>query len=227
MVPYFPYQIEVAPGVDFGKLARRAELAGFQLSVSLTRIAFNTLFEHHADFKASTLFDVVSLTVRQQDQEQEDQQIASTVFVGLTLAAYRVTKWDGDKPKSFTVADTASYLFDQVSLLCGLSEFARLSAPIVWVSDNLEPGKSVRLTYKAHLEPQLEEGLYTTQVKVYALDRSGFAFETNESELDVKVERHILLNITPQIPELQTQKTIHSVDPFTVFVEIENVGVDT
>ncbi len=64
------------------------------------------------------------------------------------------------------------------------------------------------------------------QVKVYALDRSGFAFETNESELDVKVERHILLNITPQIPELQTQKTIHSVDPFTVFVEIENVGVD-
>jgi uncharacterized repeat protein (TIGR01451 family) len=85
----------LAPDVDFGRLARRANLADFQLSAAsvhdlsayLANIAFNTLFEHHADFEARTLFDVVSLTARQQDQEQEDQQIASTVFVGLTLAA--------------------------------------------------------------------------------------------------------------------------------------------
>ncbi len=45
--------------------------------------------------------------------------------------------------------------------------------PLVWVLEDLEPGKSVRFTYKVHLEPQMEVGLYPTQVKVYAMDRSG------------------------------------------------------
>ena len=98
--------------------------------------------------------------------------------------------------------------------------------PLVWVLENLEPGKSVRFTYKAHLEPQLEAGVYPTQVKVYAMDRSGFTFETNEFELNVTVERNVFLKIRPHIPALETQGSLKAGQAFIIVTSIENVGTD-
>ncbi|GAK61421.1 hypothetical protein U27_01321 [Candidatus Vecturithrix granuli] len=135
------------------------------------------------------------------------------------VTAYTVTVQDV-LPAGFIYVKNSARSSDTVGLELDDTQ------PLVWVLENLEPGKSVRFTYKVHLEPQLEEGLYATQVKVYAMDRSGFAFETNEFELDVKVERNIFLNIAPQIPDMKTHKVIHSGEPFTVLIEVENVGVD-
>jgi uncharacterized repeat protein (TIGR01451 family) len=98
--------------------------------------------------------------------------------------------------------------------------------PLVWVLEDLEPQKSIRLTYKAALDPTLEEGLYTTAVNVYAMDRSGFQFGTNEFELDVKVERTIVVDMTQRIPEQEEGKVIPAGEPFTVITAIENLGSD-
>jgi hypothetical protein len=90
--------------------------------------------------------------------------------------------------------------------------------------EDLEPQKSIRLTYKVALDPKLEEALYLTAVKVYAMDRSGFPFETNEFELDVKVERAMVLDIRPHILEQEKGKQIQAGMPFTVNTSIKNIG---
>ncbi len=96
--------------------------------------------------------------------------------------------------------------------------------PLVWVLEDLEPGRSIRLTYKVHLDPQLEEGLYTTTVKVHAMDRSGFPFETNEFKLDVRVGREIFLNVTQDFLNEEDAKGVWAGKPFSVLNTLENVG---
>lgn len=129
-----------------------------------------------------------------------------------------------------TVQDVIPAGFIYVKDSVRSSDFAGVeiddTQPLVWVLEHLEPGKSVRFTYKVHLEPKLEAGLYPTQVKVYAMDRSGFAFESNEFEFDVKVERNVFLNIHTHIPGLETQTALQAGQKFTIVTAVENVGTD-
>jgi uncharacterized repeat protein (TIGR01451 family) len=135
------------------------------------------------------------------------------------VTAYTITIEDKN-PDGFIYIKDSERSRDIVDL--GLDDIQ----PLVWVLEDLEPGESIRFTYKAHIDPRLEEGLYHTEVKVYAMDRSGYQFETNEFELDVKVERAILLNITQQLPVSGAEKGVQAGEPLTIQTIVENIGSD-
>jgi hypothetical protein len=98
--------------------------------------------------------------------------------------------------------------------------------PLVWVLEDLAPEESIRLTYRVVLDRQLEEGLYITTVRGYAIDRSGGQFEANEFELTVEVERGVLLDLTQRIPDQEMGQGVRTNTPLTVWAEIENIGSD-
>jgi len=96
--------------------------------------------------------------------------------------------------------------------------------PLVWGMDNLEPGQSFHLTYGVHLDSQLEEGVYQTRVNVYAMDRSGYQFSSNEFELAVDVGKIALVDISQAIIEPQDVSQIQAGQPFSIATSLENVG---
>ncbi|GAK54230.1 hypothetical protein U14_05509 [Candidatus Moduliflexus flocculans] len=97
--------------------------------------------------------------------------------------------------------------------------------PLVWVLEDLEPGKRISLTYRVILNTNLEAGSYASQVKVHALDRSGFPFESNEFELTIDVQRGVVLRVSQQLGEPQTA-TMQAGQPMPLISTIENVGTD-
>ena len=133
------------------------------------------------------------------------------------VTAYTVTIQD-QLPAGFT------YLADSVRSPETVKVALDDQEPLVWATGDLEPKKSLRLTYKVMVDNKLEEGLYRTTVKVYALDRAGFQFETNEFELDVKVERAVVLNLTQKLAEQEKGQKIEAGKPVTVLATLENSG---
>ena len=97
--------------------------------------------------------------------------------------------------------------------------------PLVWVLEDLKPGKRISLTYRVILNTNLEAGSYASQVKVHALDRSGFPFESNEFEFTIDVQRGAVLQVSQQLGEQQAA-AMPAGQPTPLITTIENVGTD-
>jgi uncharacterized repeat protein (TIGR01451 family) len=134
------------------------------------------------------------------------------------VTAYTVTIHD-------QLPDGFLYLEDSVRTVDTAAISLDDTQPLVWVLEDLESKQSIRFTYKVMLDPGLEEGLYTTRVKVYAMDRSGFPFETNEFELNITVGRVVALEVTQNVSG--QEEAIQTGKPLTVVTEIKNIGSDS
>ncbi len=99
--------------------------------------------------------------------------------------------------------------------------------PLVWVLEDLAPGKSVRFTYRVALDSRLEAGAYLSLVKVYALDRAGFPFESNEFEFTIDVQRDVVLQVSQQFGDEEPVAALRTGEAIPLMTSIENVGTDS
>ena len=98
--------------------------------------------------------------------------------------------------------------------------------PLVWVLEDLEPGKRIRLTYRVVLDAGLKAGSYSGEVKVHALDRAGFPFESNAFEFNVDVQRDVVLQVSQQLGEPPSEQALQAGQALPLITAIENVGSD-
>jgi uncharacterized repeat protein (TIGR01451 family) len=99
--------------------------------------------------------------------------------------------------------------------------------PLVWVLEDLEPGESFRLTYTVQLDPRLEEGVYHSVLRVHAMDRSGYQFDSNEFELDIQVGRDMILKLDLSLPEGLNAQQLQPGSLVPLKLSMENVGSET
>ncbi|MCP4398714.1 MAG: DUF11 domain-containing protein [bacterium] len=99
--------------------------------------------------------------------------------------------------------------------------------PLVWVLEDLEPDESLRLSYRVQIEPHLEEGVYRSVLKVHAMDRSGYQFDSNEFEFDVNVGRDMILKLDFFLPEELDPQQLQAGSLLPLKLSIENIGSET
>ncbi len=134
------------------------------------------------------------------------------------VTAYTVTIED-DMPAGFIYVEDSARSLDTVLIDLGDVQ------PLVWVLDNLEPQQSIRLTYSVFVDPTVPDDVYTTTVKVHAMDRAGFPFDSNEFIYDFGVERALLIDVTQRLAEpAGTVSILSGGNTFVVQTDLDNVG---
>ena len=136
------------------------------------------------------------------------------------VTAYTITIED-ENPEGFIYLKDSARSRDAVNIELDDTE------PLIWVLENLEPGESLRLSYKAQLDPRLEEGVYQSRLKVHAMDRTGYQFNTNEFLLDVTVGRDLMLKLDFSLPDEFDAKQLKPGSIAPLRLSIKNIGSET